>query len=66
MNEGKRKISGQIVTARPVSIALDRSVMLGKARYDVRIEDQRRQSARDSDYRKQNAALLKPIGRVTK
>jgi len=39
MNERKRLISGQMRTARPVSFERDRSVLLGKTRYDVRLED---------------------------
>ncbi|MEJ0093456.1 MAG: acetyl/propionyl/methylcrotonyl-CoA carboxylase subunit alpha [Methylocella sp.] len=39
MNERKRLISGQMHTSRPVSFERDRSVLLGGARYDVRLDD---------------------------
>ncbi len=39
MNERKRLISGQMHAARPVRFERDRSVLIGKARHDVRVED---------------------------
>jgi propionyl-CoA carboxylase alpha chain len=39
MNERKRLISGQLRAARPVRFERDRSVLLGKERHDVRIEE---------------------------
>jgi len=39
MNERKRLISGQLRAARPVRFERDRSVILGKERHDVRIEE---------------------------
>jgi propionyl-CoA carboxylase alpha chain len=39
MNERKRLISGQMPTARKVRFERDRSVMLGRTRLDVRLED---------------------------
>jgi propionyl-CoA carboxylase alpha chain len=39
MNARKRAIPGQLRTARPVEFARDRSVMLGKIRHDVRVDD---------------------------
>ncbi len=39
MNERKRAISGQMQTARAVRFARERSVMLGKNRHDVTLDD---------------------------
>ena len=39
MNDRKRAISGQMQTARPVRFARARSVMLGKNRHDVTLDD---------------------------
>ncbi|WP_036263959.1 acetyl-CoA carboxylase biotin carboxylase subunit [Methylocapsa aurea] len=39
MNERKRQISGQMRAAHPVRFERDRSVLLGKSRHDVRIEE---------------------------
>ena len=41
MNERKRMISGQMPTAHPVRFDRARSVMLGKTRYDVHLNDAR-------------------------
>ena len=39
MNERKRQISGQMQTQRPVSFERARTVMLGKARFDVTLDE---------------------------
>ena len=39
MNERKRQISGQMQTQRPVSFQRERAVMLGRARYDISLDE---------------------------